>query len=201
MSLLPAYMSEPWKAYEVMSFEDRANMSLALLKASPELCATAVLPFLAWEVDVDISGLSEAISRKAIRAAYDAMKYAGTARALIGPVEALSSTVDVVEWFDYAGLPFHFRVEINASEEGLSSALITKLEQTAMKQKNARSVLENIKISMLSRATMCHAASVQSGENGTVYPYFPGPILISTVQYLAAAHHAVETTIIYPQGA
>lgn len=201
MSLLPAYMSDAWKSYETMSREDRAGMSLTLLKVSPELCHVSLLPFLAWESNVDISGLSEATSRKVIRAAFDTMKYAGTARALIGPVEALSDTVKVVEWFEYAGEPYNFRVEINASESGLSSALITKLEKTCAKQKNARSVLENIKISMLSRATMYHACSVHSGENGTVYPYFPDPILISAVQYLAAAHHAVETTIIYPQGA
>jgi phage tail P2-like protein len=172
-----------------------------LINASPELCHVSLLPFLAWEADVDVSGISQAMSRKVIRAAFDTMKYAGTARALIGPVEALSDTVKVVEWFEYAGEPFNFRVEINASESGLSSALITKLEKTCAKQKNARSVLENIKISMLSRATMTHAATLQSGEIATVYPYFPEPIEISMVQYLGASYHTVDTTTIYPQGA
>jgi phage tail P2-like protein len=201
MSLLPAYMGDAWKCYETMSREDRSLIDPTLINASPELCHVSLLPFLAWEADVDVSGISQAMSRKVIRAAFDTMKYAGTARALIGPVEALSDTVKVVEWFEYAGEPFNFRVEINASESGLSSALITKLEKTCAKQKNARSVLENIKISMLSRATMTHAATLQSGEIATVYPYFPEPIEISMVQYLGASYHTVDTTTIYPQGA
>lgn len=201
MTLLPPYMSDAWKCYETMAREDRLSVDPSLVNASAELCHVSLLPFLAWEADVDISGISEAVSRKVIRAAFDAMKYAGTARALIGPVEALSDTVDVVEWFDYAGTPYHFRVEIDASETGLSSELITKLEKTAAKQKNVRSVLESIKISMLSRATMNHAASVQSGESATVYPYFPEPVEVSAPQYMGVAYHAVDTTIIYPQGA
>ncbi len=201
MSLLPAYMSDAWKCYETMSKEDRLLIDPSLVNAYPESCHVSLLTFLAWEADIDISGLNEAISRKAIRAAFDAMKYAGTARALIGQVEALSDDVKVVEWFEYAGDPYHFRVEIDASENGLASELITKLEKTAAKQKNVRSVLESIKISMLSRAVVSHGLAVQSGESGTIYPYFPEPIEVNTPQYMAAAYHAVDTTIIYPQGA
>lgn len=201
MTLLPSYMSEIWKCYEQMGREDLASIDPTLVNASPELCHVNMLPFLAWECDVDISGLSEATARKVIRAAFDAMQYAGTAKALKGPVEALSDSVKVVEWFEYAGNPYNFRVEIDASESGLSSELITKLEKTAAKQKNVRSVLESIKISMLSRSTMSYAATAQSGESTTIYPYFPEPIEVTTPQYMGAAYHTVDTTVIYPQGA
>jgi len=201
MSLLPAYMRDVWKCYETMAGEDRLLIDPSLVNVSSEVCHISILPFLAWEADVDVSGLNEVLSRKVIRATFDAMKYAGTARSLIGPVEALSDTVKVAEWFEYAGAPYHFRVEIDASENGLTSELIRKLDKTVKKQKNVRSVLESIKISMLSRGTMNHALSIQSGENSTVYPYFPEPITVSVTQHMGVSYHAVDTTTIYPQGA
>lgn len=171
MSLLPAYMDESWKSYEQMAKEDRLLIYPELINASPESCHAALLPFLAWETDSDISGLSDATARKFIRSAFDAMQYAGTARALIGPVEALSDTVDVQEWFEYGGAAYKFRIEVDASDEGLSPELIEKLERTAAKQKNVRSILENIKISMLSRGAMYHGISIQSAEVITILPY------------------------------
>jgi len=201
MSLLPAYMSELWRCYEQMSREDLQSLDVSLINSSPESCHSAILPFLAWECDTDISGLNEATARAVIRAAFDAMQYAATAKALIGPVEALSDSVKVVEWFEYGGDAYNFRVEIDSSQSGLSSELITKLENTAKKQKNVRSVLESIKISMLSRGEMNSLTAVTSGESAVVYPYFPDPIEVSAAQVMGAAYHDVDTTIIYPQGA
>lgn len=198
MSLLPAYMSEAWKSYEQMANEDRALIDPNLVSASPETCHKNLLPFLAWESDADISGLNETTARKVIRAAFDAQQYAGTAKALIGTVEALSDVVEVKEWFEYGGPAYNFRVEIDASQNGLSSELIKALEKTAAKNKNVRSVLDSIKISMSSRATMSHALTCQSGESVLILPYFPDPIEDHFYQFSAAALHAVETTIIYP---
>ncbi len=201
MSLLPAYMSELWRCYEQMSREDLQSFDVGLVSSSPESCHSSILPFLAWECDTDISGLDEATARAVIRAAFDAMQYGGTAKALIGPVEALSESVKVVEWFEYGGDAYNFRVEIDSSQSGLSYELITKLENTAHKQKNVRSRLESIKISMLSRGEMNNLTAVTSGESAVVYPYFPDPIEVSAAQVMGAAYHDVDTTIIYPQGA
>lgn len=200
-TILPSYMSDAWKCYEQMRREDLMQIDPVLVNVNPEECHVKVLPFLAWENDVDISGLSEAVARKVIRAAINASRYAGTIAALKNPVEALSDSVKVLEWFNYDGEPYHFKIEIDSSENGLSSELITKLEQTAAKRKNVRSVLESIKISMLSRASSKYAATVQSGETAIVYPYFPEPVEVAGTQYMGAAYHTVDTTIIYPQGA
>jgi len=201
MSLLPAYMSELWRCYEQMSREDLQSFDVGLVSTSPESCHSSILPFLAWECDTDISGLDEATARAVIRAAFDAMQYGGTAKALIGPVEALSESVKVVEWFEYGGDAYNFRVEIDSSQSGLSSELITKLENTAHKQKNVRSHLESIKISMLSRGEMNNLTAVVSGESAVVYPYFPDPIVMSVSEYVGISYQDSDTTIIYPQGA
>lgn len=201
MSLLPAYMSDAWKCYEQMAREDREAIDPTLINTSPESCHVSVLPFLAWEAGTDIAGLSEALARKVIRAMFDAMPYAGTAAALIGPVEALSETVRVLEWFEYGGTPYNFRVEVDASQNGLDAALINMIEKTVNKQKNARSILESIKASMLGRSTPKLSAATHGGEVTTVYPYFPDPIEAVPTLYMGAAYHTVDTTLIYPQGA
>jgi phage tail P2-like protein len=201
MSILPAYMSELWKCFESVEREDIASIDVGLLSTYPESCHVSVLAFLAWECGIDISGVSDVVARKMIRAAFDAMQYSGTAKALIGPVEALSENANVVEWFEYGGEPYNFKVEIDSSQSGLSSELITKLENTAQKQKNVRSILESIKISMLSQGDMHHLLTATSGESAVVYPYFPDPIEASVFEYMAASYHDVDTTVIYPQGA
>ncbi len=199
MTLLPSYMSEAWKSYEQMAKEDRSSLGFHEVSVDPFLCHANVLPFLAWECDADISGLDEETARKVIQAAFDAMQYAGTAKALIGTVEALSDTVEVVEWFEYGGPAYNFRVKIDASQKGLSPELITALEKTAAKNKNVRSVLDSIKISMSSRASVNHAATCQSGEHVTILPYFPEAIELLAWQSMGAGLHSVETTRINPQ--
>jgi phage tail P2-like protein len=201
MSLLPAYMSELWKCLEFVTQEELASISASLVSTQPEYCDADVLPFLAWECDADISGLDERVARDVIRAAFDAMQYAGTAQALIGHVEALSDSVKVFEWFEYAGEPYSFKVEIDSSQSGIGSELIVKLENTAKKQKNVRSILESIKISMLSKGDMHHLVSTTSGESSVVYPYFPDPIKMSAFEYTGVSYHTSDTTTIYPQGA
>lgn len=201
MSLLPAYMSDLWRCYEQMSSEDRQSINVGLVSTDPFLCHNSVLPFLAWECDVDVSGLDEQTARGVIQAAINAMQYAGTVKALVGPLTALSEYAKVREWFEYGGTEYNFIVEIDSSQRGLSNTLVSKLENTAYKQKNVRSNLESIKINMLSKGEMNHLLSSTSGESTTVYPYFPDPIETSAVQYIGAAYHDVDTTTIYPQGA
>ena len=199
MSLLPAYMSDLWRCYEEMRSESLGLIDVSLVSTDPESCHSAVLPFLAWECDVDISGVSQERARLMIRAAFDAMQYAGTIKALRAPVEALSESVKVSEWFEYDGDAFNFIVEVDSSQQGLSAELIEKIEKTAQKQKNVRSNIESIKINMFSMCDMHHLLSTTSGESGVIYPYFPQPIELVAFEQIGAAMHNVDTTVIYPQ--
>ena len=201
MSLLPSYMDEIWRCFEDACHESFGFIDVALVSTDPQKCSSRVLPFLAWECDVDISGVDETTARSVIRAAFDAMQYAGTIKALRGPVEALSDNAKVTEWFEYGGSSYNFKVEIDSSQRGLSEILIQKLENTAIRQKNVRSHLESIKINMLSRCNMNNLLSTTSGESCAVYPYFPEPIEMRVSENVGSAYHDVDTTIIYPKGA
>lgn len=201
MSLLPSYMSELWQCLEELTLEDMRFIDPSLVSTDPLTCHEAVLPFLAWEVGVNISGVDTHTQREVINAAMRSLLYAGTAFSLKNNVESLSDTVDVKEWFEYGGGSYNFIVEVDSSQKGLSSELVSKIESFAYKYKNARSVLESIKINLTSNGEMTHLLSATSGESTVVYPYFPEPIEVMAQQVIGAALHDVDTTIIYPQGA
>jgi len=150
MSLLPAYMSELWRCYEQMSREDLQSFDVRFVSVEPESCHKSVFPFLAWECDADISAIDEATARAVIRATFDAMQYAGTAKALIANVEALSDSVKVYEWFEYGGAPYHFKVEVIASDtkRSFGSDLFERLKNSIKKFKNVRSVSDDITMNL-----------------------------------------------------
>jgi phage tail P2-like protein len=146
MSLLPAYMSDAWKCYETMAREDRASLDPTLISADPETCHLDILPFLAWEADIDISGLSTTAKRGVIAAAFKSARYAGTAQSIVDIVDGFAADATVEEWFDYAGTAFHFRVLINAIGIVYSAEDLAWLEATVNKRKNVRSVLDSIEV-------------------------------------------------------
>ena len=150
MSLLPAYMSELWRCYEEMRSESLDLINVELISTDPQSCHSAVLPFLAWECDVDISAVSEDTARLMICAAFDAMVYAGTIKALKETVKSLSDDTDVIEWFEYSGEPFHFKTETIVSDytKRFGSDLFEKMRTSINKNKNVRSVLDEFSIKL-----------------------------------------------------
>lgn len=202
MSILPAYMNEVWKCYEQMANEDRLVFDPILVNVSPEFCDTSVLPFLAWECDVDISGFNDVTARKMIRAAINAMQYAGTVSAVVNTIEAISDEARVTEWMDYGGQPYHFKVDIDVVDIGVDEEMILRLEKTALKQKNVRSVLEAVKVNLTTYANTKMAAAIQVGEIATLYPYQLTQIeFIHATQKIGSMMQSVETLYIYPKGA
>ena len=202
MSLLPAYMSDAWKCYEQMSGEDRASIDPALVNVSPELCHASVLPLLAWESNIDISGLAEATMRQVIRAEINSMQYAGTPGALLSHIEALDLPSGIDEWFEYTGDPYHFKVNLFAVNNPISKETIQKCEKYISRYKNVRSKQEALIIHLASQEKIHFAATIQSGESITVFPKEPTDIeAVVSLPYVGSGVYTIETTTIYPQGA
>jgi len=149
MSVLPAYMSELFRAYEEMRSVDRVAIDSSLIGTDPKKCHKSVLPFLAWEADVNIDGFSEDIQRKLIDGAFKALQYAGTRGALESAFEGVVD-VNVIEWFDYTSLnPYHFKLDLSANNIELTPKTADRIEKIALKRKNVRSVLDEISVSYL----------------------------------------------------
>ncbi len=200
MSLLPAYMTDVWRCYEQMHSEDIASISPELIDIDPMTCHESILPFLAWEMDMDISGVDTDTARSLIDGAMNSFRNAGTIGALKSGIGAIGGA-KVDEWFDYGGSAFNFKLKVDVVEHGLSESILAKIESIALKKKNARSRMEAIEIYLLSNGNQNMGATIQSGETMTLFPYFPDPIEVSSVSYYGGALHSVETMTVYPQGA
>lgn len=128
--------------------ESLGAVDISLVSVDPKSCHVGVLPFLAWECDVDISGVSESTAREMIQAAFDAMQYAGTTKALQDNVTALSDESKVVEWYEYDGDAYHFKADVIVSDmnKRFGENLFAKMDATANKYKNVRSKFDGFNI-------------------------------------------------------
>ena len=202
MSLLPGYMSELWRCYEQMSREDLQSFDVGLISADAQYCHESVLPFLAWECGIDISGVSIEIARKMIRAAFDSMQYGGTVSAVVTNITSIASDAKVSEWFEYGGNAYNFKIDVDVVDVGVDESTILKLENIALSKKNVRSILESITVNLTSIANYSVSASTQIGETATLYPYQLTEIEFNPVANKnLSALQSVETLYIYPQGA
>ena len=198
--MLPAYMNELWQAYWQMSQEDRKAIDPALVSVDPLTCSEKVLPYLAWECGVDISGLDTDTARKIINDTLSSFKSAGTIGSLKKSLDSLGAA-KVEEWFEYSGSPYLFKLRVDVNEHGLSQSMLNKIEAIALAKKNARSQMEAIEIFLTSMGKQNMATTVQSGETMTLFPYFPDPINVSATSFYGSGLHSVETIAVYPQGA
>lgn len=147
MSLLPAYMSELWRSYEQMHQEDLELFDVNLLSVDPLKCHISVLPFLAWEADVNIDGFSESVQRDLVAGAFRALQYAGTKGALENALDAFTN-VNVVEWFRDGSSPFTFKVDLSINKDvEITTKVANRVTEIAKKRKNARSQISELLLS------------------------------------------------------
>jgi len=136
MTLLPAYMSELYKSYETMKQEDREAFNVKLLSADPLECHVSVLPFLAWEADINIDELDVTHSREIIVNAMQNFLYAGTVFGLKNIFNSIGG-VDIEEYFSQK--PYYIKSKI-VLEKDIPS--INKYAYFIERYKNARTKYE-----------------------------------------------------------
>ena len=164
MSLLPAYMSELWRCYEQMHREDLQSFDVGLLSVDAKTCHKSVLPFLAWEADVNIYGFSEKVQRDLIDGAFRALQYAGTKGALENALDAFND-VNVVEWFHDGSAPFTFKIDLSVNKDvEITTKVVDRVTEIAHKRKNARSKISELLLSYRVSGNM----SLASGGVGEV---------------------------------
>jgi phage tail P2-like protein len=158
MSLLPAYMSELWKSYEQMHREDLSLFDVNLLSVDPLSCHISVLPFLAWEADVNIDGFSESVQRDLVAGAFRALQYAGTKGALENALDAFTD-VNVIEWFKDGADPFTFKVDLSINKDvEITTKVTSRVTEIAHKRKNARSQISELLLSYRVNASLSFAS-------------------------------------------
>lgn len=169
----------------------------------PVRCDARFLPVLAnfYSVDFWSDALSEADKRRLIASSIDLKRHAGTVWALTHALASIDVDVRLSEWFQHGGNPYTFKLYIDVDDRGLNDLTLEMIDRLANTHKNVRSLLEAIFIYLTNHGSMHFASMVTSGETTTIYPYFPENISVNAPQYMGAAYHTVDTTVIYPQGA
>lgn len=124
---------------QVVSETDKASI-FTQIDTLPEW----LLDILAADFNVDWYDYEGNIEekRKTIRECMSIHRYKGTKYAVETALKSVYSKVEVNEWFEYGGEPFHFSVTINDSTNDRDKR--TRILEKIQYYKNLRSVLDNV---------------------------------------------------------
>ena len=172
---------------------------------NPDTCPANVLPFLAWAFSVDYwnAAWPVAIQRKVVAAAIAVHRVKGTLGAVEDALAALDLDVVVTEWFDYAGTPYTFKVDVELTTRGLDQAEADAAEAVALNAKNTRSHIDAFNIWLTSKtATPVCGILAHYGEIIEVLPYSIDQVDAETAApFFGSSAATVEVITVNPQGA
>lgn len=162
-----------------------------------------VLPHLAEQFHLLGEGWqfarNEEERRKLIKRAIELHRHKGTKWAVQQVLETLSLSGQIMEWFEYGGAPFHFRIDVDLSDRGIDEATYDTLVQLVNEYKNVRSHLEALTLALTVRSPVpVIAAALLCGELITVYPLQLDVVEQSDAIFIACGLHTIETMTIYP---
>lgn len=159
-----------------------------------------VIDLLAWQLHVDLydPGLSLEKKRALVRLSITLHRQKGTPAAVKTAARIVFGRSWIEEWFEYGGDPYHFRVHVEAREQGVSEADLALLDKLVDAYKNTRSWLEAVNIYLTSQGGAKYASCTSAGENTTIYPWSITELEQHGPMRFAAGHQILETTTIYP---
>ncbi|MEM6602493.1 MAG: phage tail protein I [Pseudomonadota bacterium] len=100
--------------------------------ADIENCPENFLPWLAWAYSVDYwdPALPAADKRALLREAFDIHRFKGTLGALKKALNILNINYDVLEWFEFSGEPYTFRINIYVTPPDDTHGITTEITRT-----------------------------------------------------------------------
>jgi len=171
MSLLPNHKSKFDKKFDELFGVRFEDLGIGVINTLASKAPKNLLPVLAASFDVDIDGLSENEARELIKNAFEIHYYSGTFYSLNKALNALYSDVRVREWFEYKGEPYHFRLELDASKNGVSPHTLKRSDEIINTYKNVRSVYDGASIKATASINLKAYSYTFSGESISVDPY------------------------------
>lgn len=98
--------------------------------------------------------------RRTLQSSWQVHKLLGTKAAVEQAISAIYPDTTVKEWFEYRGLPYHFKLDINVTDEGLNAEKQHRVIQRLNYYKNLRSHLDSIGYFMMGAAAQAHTGSI-----------------------------------------
>ncbi|WP_300756419.1 phage tail protein I [uncultured Oscillibacter sp.] len=87
-----------------------------------------------WDADYSLEE-----KRRTLAGSWRVHKLLGTKAAVETAISAIYPETKVREWFEYGGKPYHFRIDVNVSNEGLDKARLRQVLDRVQFYKNLRS--------------------------------------------------------------
>ncbi len=170
----------------------------------PQTCPEALLPWLAWALSVDVWNPDWPVSvkRNVIAASFEVHLKKGTPNALLKALQSLDlDGVSITEWFEQAGTPGTFSVDVELSTRGLDENASLEIDATIENAKNARSHLDQLNIWLTSSGQLPVVGMFAlTGEIIEVLPHSISEVSSETAApYHAVSAITVETITVNPQ--
>ncbi|MDN5054434.1 phage tail protein I [Aliarcobacter butzleri] len=177
ISLLPTNEDEKLKAidlvYETRVAKLKEELQVISTLAHPKLADEKYLPYLAHSHQVDFWSNELTLDEK--RAIIDHSillhRKKGTLFALKEVLKKLNIDVKFYEWFEYAGLPYHFKIDVDFLNRPVEDKDLKIIEEFVEIYKNEKSILELININIKTNLKEKYAMATITGEDIEVLPY------------------------------
>jgi phage tail P2-like protein len=146
--------------------------------------------------------MSEEERRAAIAASWRVHRIKGTVGAMETAFAAIGQPVEISEWWEYDGEPYHYRLDVDVTGRSVDDTTIGQIDRMAQEMKNVRSALDGIWMHAGGSGVEVVASVMSCGESVTINPRQPDPVYMSAPEVRAAALHAAEiATIKYQEAA
>ncbi|MCG3696915.1 phage tail protein I [Aliarcobacter butzleri] len=177
ISLLPTNEDEKLKAidlvYETRVAKLKEELQVISTLAHPKLADEKYLPYLAHSHQVDFWSNELTLDEK--RAIIDHSillhRKKGTLLAVKEVLKRLNIDVKFYEWFEYAGLPYHFKIDVDFLNRPVEDKDLKIIEEFVEIYKNTKSILELININIKTNLKEKYAMATITGEEIEVLPY------------------------------
>ncbi|MBF0444380.1 MAG: phage tail protein I [Magnetococcales bacterium] len=166
---------------------------------NPQSCPVEILPWLAWALSVDFweDSWPQARKRQVIA---DSILWHGK-KGTIGAVKTMLATfgveASVSEWFEYAGDPYTFRVEMTGGEPVTQESIDQAIRAIAA-SKNTRSHLEKIAVKRTYNGSFYRGMALRQGKTTKIHLRFSFSAIKTANNYAGSVMHKGRITAVHP---
>ena len=132
--------------------------------------------------------------RKTIKDSFYVHRHRGTKAAVERAISAIYPNPKVLEWFEYGGDPYHFKLRITVDFAAINEAKHQQVLQKIICYKNLRSHLDSVIYYTETEPKACYVAAIPCATTMSYTVLMPGVIEPRAVSAHACAAGAVSTT-------
>ena len=177
ISLLPQSEDITLKSIDTVYAKkvDQLNDEIQVIStlAQPKMVDESFLPYLAhtYQVAFWSNELTTDEKRAIIDFSIHLHRKKGTLFALKEVLKRLNIDVKFYEWFEYQGLPYHFKIDVDFLNRPAEDKDLKIIEEFIEIYKNTKSILELININIKTNLKERYAMATITGEEIEVLPY------------------------------